>query len=894
MPTSKLAFWILPAIFLSAPVSVRADETGSVTGVVTTDNGRPIEFATLRIVNGGAETVAGALSDSQGRFTISRVPLGTYVLKASFIGFVVAERPITISPSVPVVVQFALKETIVNEYKVIVVADPLAPDRVKDSGTKYRDPKSKMDDVPVEGFEEYIGTHPGMVIQAGEIHPRAGRAGELQYQMDGIPVNDPLDQGPARVATISISESEIILGGMDAEYGNAQSGVVNIITQEGGDLFAGEATYMTDDFGAPDKTYDNYDRVTVGMGGPTPFRNLTYYISGEGTWTDTYLATREVRERHQILDFISIGPRQSNEINYQAKLAWRPQSTFKLTLELLRNIRRYDNYEHPWSRVGYVETQTDTVEDSGEIVTRYGRFSEEQEGPNWIYFNGPEHTPNYSDESSIYKAVWTQTLTKGTFYTLKLSRSRHGFLSSVRNVLPWEYMGQYPDQWRDRINFQLSPYYATNGDVPTYSERTTDVWTLKTDWTSQLGMHKFKTGLEYRYNDLQNFQVNYPERLNGNGQYGLFRSQFHYYNSEGSFYAQDRWEHEGMVVNAGIRYDVFSVGNQISASEVENRLRSQWSPRVGIAFPITVRTGLSFHYGRFSQVPDRRAIFEDRGAAVATRGNPNLENETTVSYQAALQHNFSDDVSGQFSLYFKDIFGLLSADQVRSGDSPNLVTQWTNRDYASARGFEVSINKRFNRTFSADLAYTYGVATGVASDPNIQQQLNFLYLPISEQPLDWDQRHTISATTTVAKPNDWQVNMIWTLGTGFPYTPWNRDQRQADPALTNSRRLPSSSSLSIQAEKHYKIWGQQIELFLRGNNVLNAQTIVNLSPTDFPPPPQFNNLNYQIYYTETGKAGGAYLGDDTNEDGVQDWVPLHDPRVFGEGRSVRLGATVKF
>jgi outer membrane receptor for ferrienterochelin and colicin len=349
-----------------------------------------------------------------------------------------------------------------------------------------------------------------------------------------------------------------------------------------------------------------------------------------------------------------------------------------------------------------------------------------------------------------------------------------------------------------------------------------------------------------------------------------------------------------MVLNAGLRYDLFSVGNQITASEVENRVRTEWSPRVGIAYPISDRDVFSFHYGRFSQVPDRRAIFEGRGAAVDVRGNPNLENETTVSYQASLQHMFAEDVFGQFSLYFKDIFGLLSVQQVRSGDSPNLVDQWTNKDYASARGFEVSIKKRFTRNFSADLAYTYGVATGVASDPNIQQQLNFLYLPISEQPLDWDQRHTINASTTVAKPGNWQATMIWTFGTGLPYTPWNRDQRQADPALTNSRRLPSTSTLTLQAEKHYKIWGQQVEFFLRGNNVLDAHTIVDLSPNDFPPPPQFNDLNYQIYYTETGRAGGAYLGEDLNEDGIQDWVALNDPRVFGEGRSVRIGATVKF
>lgn len=892
MPTSKLAFsFLTAAIVFSSPVS--ADESGSVTGMVTDDAGQPLDFVAVQILDPSGGSIAGAMSNVQGVFTISNIPPGTYTLKASLMGYDLDRRSITVSPGPAVSVRLSLKQKVINVFKVNVYADkkPIDPTT---SGTKYRTNKEQFDNTPAEGLIPEIGLNPGIVLKEGEIHARGGRGGELQFQMDGLPINDPLNQGAVSIATVSISESEIILGGMDAEYGNAQSGIVNIITQEGGDRFSGEATYMTDDFGAPDKTYDNYDRVTIGMGGPTPFRNLTYYVSGEGTWSDTYLSTGEVRERHQILDFISVGPRQSNELNYQAKLAWKPGPNYKLTLEMLRHSRKYDTYEHPWSRVGYVETRTDTIQDSGEIVTRYGRFNEEQEGPNWVYYNAPEHTPNYTDESRIYKAVWTQTLSPGTFYTIKLGRSSNSFLSSVRDQLAWEYQGEYPDQWRDRINFQLSPYYATNGDVPTYSDRNTSVWTFKTDWTSQIGRHKVKTGVEYRYNDLQNLQVNYPERVNGNGELGLFRSQFHYYNPEGSFYAQDRWEYELMVINAGLRYDVFSIGNQISASEVENRVRSQWSPRVGIAYPVTDRDVFSFHYGRFSQVPDRGAIFENRGAAVATRGNPNLVNETTVSYQASLQHMFSQEVFGQFSLYFKDIFGLLSAEQVRSGDSPNLVTQWTNRDYASARGFEVSITKRFNRTFSADLAYTYGVATGVASDPNIQQQLNFLYLPISEQPLDWDQRHTISATSTIAKPNNWQVNMIWTFGTGFPYTPWSRDQRQADPALTNSRQLPSSSSLTIQAEKHYKFWGQQVELFLRGNNVLNTHTIVNLSPTDFPPPPQFNNLNYQIYYTETGKAGGAYLGEDKNEDGVQDWVPLHDPRVFGEGRSVRLGATVKF
>jgi outer membrane receptor protein involved in Fe transport len=349
-----------------------------------------------------------------------------------------------------------------------------------------------------------------------------------------------------------------------------------------------------------------------------------------------------------------------------------------------------------------------------------------------------------------------------------------------------------------------------------------------------------------------------------------------------------------MVINAGIRYDVFSVGDQLSASVVENRIRDQWSPRLGIAYPVTHRDVLSFHYGRFSQVPNRQYIFENRSSAVPVRGNPNLENQTTVAYQAALQHMFGEAVFGQFTVYFKDIFGWISTEDVQSGDSPQLVTQFVNKDYASSRGFEISLTKRFNGYFSGDLAYSYGVATGLASDPNVQQQVDFLYLPIAEQPLNWDQRHTVSVSGTAANPHHWSVSVLWNFGTGFPYTPRFRNERQFDPARVNSGRLPTTSTLTIQAEKHFRIWGQAIRFFLRGHNILNTKNIRQLSPQNWPPPPGTLPTDYEVFYTETGRAGGAFQGEDLNEDGIKDWVALNDPRVFAEGRSVRLGVGMSF
>jgi hypothetical protein len=196
--------------------------------------------------------------------------------------------------------------------------------------------------------------------------------------------------------------------------------------------------------------------------------------------------------------------------------------------------------------------------------------------------------------------------------------------------------------------------------------------------------------------------------------------------------------------------------------------------------------------------------------------------------------------------------------------------------------------------------YTFSLSTGVASDPT--QALQFfnggrLYLPISEQPLNWDQRHTLSVSSTVRDPGKWGFRMLWTYGSGFPFTPSFRNDRRPDPKLENSRRQPSISNLNIDGDKYFKIWGQNMTLFVDARNVLNVTNLANLSANGggFPNP----NINpnqqddYLVYFTETGRAGGAYL-QDINGDNILDWVPVRDPRVFEEARNVRLGLSITF
>jgi hypothetical protein len=423
------------------------------------------------------------------------------------------------------------------------------------------------------------------------------------------------------------------------------------------------------------------------------------------------------------------------------------------------------------------------------------------------------------------------------------------------------------------------------------------MYNLNGDITRKVGSHNFMMGGDISYNSLAFLGTTFPNVVTSSGLYGADRDEFQFYNPEGSAFFQDRWEYEGMVLNAGIRYDNFSVGDQISSAEVRDRVKTQWSPRIGIAYPISDRDVMSFHYGRIFQIPDRAYIYQGRNISATARGNPNLEPQTDISYQLGVQHLFSREIYGQFGVYFKDIFGLLTTvDQALPGFAVTVPT-YVNGDYASSRGIEVTLIKRHSHGFSGELNYTFGNATGTASDPNralpTSGNLRDQYKPTSEQPLNWDQRHSFSATLRMGNQRDWAASFVYTFGTGFPFTPLERESRRLDPTLTNSRRLPSTSTLSCQAERFFRIWGQSMTMYLQATNLLDASNIDDLQPSLWPYGAIAGD-SYQIYYSETDRAGGAFLTQDRDGDGREDWYPVNDPAVFQQGRAIRLGVGVQF
>ena len=148
-------------------------------------------------------------------------------------------------------------------------------------------------------------------------------------------------------------------------------------------------------------------------------------------------------------------------------------------------------------------------------------------------------------------------------------------------------------------------------------------------------------------------------------------------------------------------------------------------------------------------------------------------------------------------------------------------------------------------------------------------------------------------TTYSGRTGKWGFRMLWSYGSGFPFTPAFRNDRRPDPKLDNSRRKPANSSLTIAGDKFYRVWGQNVTLYLQGSNLLDAQNISVLQP-DLWPNNQVNSTSYVVHYTETGRAGGAFLTADQDGDGIDDWFAVNDPRVFAQGRVIRVGLGVQF
>ena len=298
-------------------------------------------------------------------------------------------------------------------------------------------------------------------------------------------------------------------------------------------------------------------------------------------------------------------------------------------------------------------------------------------------------------------------------------------------------------------------------------------------------------------------------------------------------FLEDKMEFEALIVNAGLRVDYFDprfdnypsnlddpVVDQSTGGQVKNPTsvdtKFYFSPRIGMAFPVSERDVMYFNYGRAFQLPQFQYMYRninwDFSGAFPIVGNPDLLPETTTYYELGLRHQIGLDWRLEVKGFFKDIQGLTDTQQnwIKANQ---YYTRHVNGDYGSTRGLEIVLFKRFSRRYGGNINYTYSIAKGKSSSAyqNYRYTWASRIIPKDENFLDWDQRHTLNANVQMLIPvpavGDIELNTTLQYGSGLPYSP---PVRSLQPEI-NTRRLPPTLVMNLYAQKEFKI-GQNIRL----------------------------------------------------------------------------------
>ena len=287
LPTPISPLLSAAGAFLLAAGSLFAQApTGRIEGQVRDEVGSVIAHAQVYIPG----TAYGAVTDPRGHYFLNHVPSGRYSLRATYIGYRPMEaRDLQVLAGQTVIQDFSLEAAplMLRELEVVVAANLLVPrDEVT---TKQRVQGDFIERLPVDDVNEVLALQPG-VVASGKSGPlafsiRGGRPDEAVTYVDGVPVTPGFrglalstTGGQISVGTNAVQEASITTGATSAEYGNAQSGVLSVITRSGGRRFSGALGYQTDEpFGVNHSL--GFNRLETSFSGPLA-RRLTFFVAG--------------------------------------------------------------------------------------------------------------------------------------------------------------------------------------------------------------------------------------------------------------------------------------------------------------------------------------------------------------------------------------------------------------------------------------------------------------------------------------------------------------------------------------------------------------------------------------------------------------------------------------
>ncbi len=890
---------LLFALALVISLNAWAGTVGKVAGKVTDAESGDAVIGAAVMIEG---TSLGAAADINGDFFILNVPPGQINVRVSALGYTPKTlQGVQVISDQTANLDFVLTPESLQGEEVVIVAERklVETDRTFSTSTVTA---QDIGALPVVNLSQVIELQAGVV----DGHFRGGRSNEVLYLVDGVSITDVYDNAQGtQVDNHAVEELQVISGTFNAEYGQAMSGVVNIVTKEGGSEYHGSLQGESGDYISDHKDiFLGINKVTPAaiqdntgsLDGPVPMIPKLHFFAtarylGDSGWLYGEQRWRVINPNR--LDSTGLERLQNPalaEMNYNferwgnLKLNYDLTTKIKLSYTTLFSNRAYRDYSHDWKYFPIGDLRR----------YRVGR-------------------------TNIVKL--NHALAANMFYEV-------GVNNTFTEYHHYVYEDPFDPRYLDPRYDEANPPYTLNfaGNNLNRFRR----WTNTNELLGQLSwqatkLHLLKFGFDAKQHELFYEDINLVPRDAVSNTFDPIiepiSSPSHdlYKNnpSEYAAYVQDKFEVSSLIINAGLRVDYFAPDGRYPADPKDPNIyspllperaaqtlaeretywwkkasaKSQVSPRLGIAYPMSDKGVFHFSYGHFIQRPTFERMYAnpewelESGVGLNTvMGNPDLKMEETVSYEFGFQQQLTENVAVQTTLFSRDIRNLVATDRiVETYSSGTKYSQYVNRSYGEVKGLTLSFDKRYANNFSAFFDYTYQIAEGNASDP--QSTFNDLRGNNPRQPeqqlvpLDWDRRHTINAGVTYSTPgrSNWGGTLVGKYGSGLPYSPQDNGIRTG---FENSGRRPAYRNVDLSAFKSFALGGERLP-----QKLVVMLTVLNL----------LDIKNEDNVYTTTGRAGSNY---DPGAVEVPEINTLKEvftnPTYYSRPRMVKVGVRYEF
>ena len=614
-------FLIISVIFIN---NLIASGYGTIRGnVKILDTTEPLIGVNISVVN----TNLGTVTDERGQFTIILVPSGEYEIKFDYIGYTSKTvKEVMIRSDLSTIIDVELSQNVIEGEEIAVIGERKIIQKDQTSSTVYMDAE-KIEKLPVLEARDALmlqagvfldpipvmsGTGRGYAGESGQGEARytirGGDQEEIMWLMDGMRTQsltiNKRDAGGSftNINTMAIKEIQLLSGGYTAEFGNAQSGIVNVIMKEGKDGYNGSFQFSYSPEGQRHFGNYLYDPNTqkefldhmIGLFYDDSL--MTYYQDTAFLYLDStrniYIDTKYEQSYDGSIDSIYVGEpymdplwmdsyRSSQIIDYRTTPDYNFLGSFGGPIPFLKNKNftfqlstqlKQMAYTLPqprasrnWENINLVLSFPVTQRMKFKLI---GLYAHESHGfshySDWLlpakYYRG--YGGILDNHTNFTSLTITHSLNKDLFYDLKISRYSFLFdegpskytkttepLSDYSLTL-WGFM-RYPD-FRDE---PFDKYFT----IQKTKERASDLSiSSKINWQMNY-VFNLKAGMEYNYNTIKQFYDYRFTALSIEDNEYQDRNMHEVINPiQYSFFSQGKMEFESMILNLGIRYDYFN------------------------------------------------------------------------------------------------------------------------------------------------------------------------------------------------------------------------------------------------------------------------------------------------------------------------------------------------